>query len=75
MAKKLLDLSYLFQSQVSQVYRKEGMICSFTLLFLSSHGPASITEVAQALEHPHQTVAQHFKTLGELGIVQTRKTL
>lgn len=76
-AKKLLDLSYLIQSQVSQVYRQKGMIfpviCSSALLFLSRHGPASVTEVAKALEHPHQTVAQHFKTLGKLGIVQNQK--
>jgi DNA-binding MarR family transcriptional regulator len=76
-AKKLLDLFYLIQSQVSQVYRQKGMIfpviCSSTLLFLSRHGPASVTEVARALEHPHQTVAQHFKTLGKLGILKNQK--
>jgi len=76
-AKKLLDLAYLIQSQVTEVYRRKGMIfpviCSSTLLFLSRHGPASVTEVAKALEHPHQTVAQHFKTLSKLDIVQNRK--
>ncbi|MDG1827501.1 MAG: MarR family transcriptional regulator [Henriciella sp.] len=75
-AKKLLDLAYLILDQVSTVYTQKGMIfpviCSSTLLFLSKRKPASVTEIARALEHPHQTVAQHLKTLDKLGIVQKR---
>lgn len=76
-AKKLLDLSYLIQAQVASVYDEKGMVfpvvCSSTLLFLKLHGPASVTEVAKALEHPHQTVAQHLNTLGRLDIVEKRR--
>ncbi|GGI73806.1 hypothetical protein GCM10007973_08300 [Polymorphobacter multimanifer] len=75
-AKKLLDLAYLIQGQVTEVYAHKGMIfpvsCSSTLLCLGKRGPASVTEVARALAHPHQTVAQHLSTLGRLNIVATR---
>jgi DNA-binding MarR family transcriptional regulator len=75
-AKKLLDLAFLIQGQVTEVYAHKGMIfpvsCSSTLLFLSNRGPASVTEVARALQHPHQTVAQHIATLGKLHIIDKR---
>ncbi len=75
-AKKLLDLTFLIQSQVVKVYTRNGMVfpvsCSSTLLHLSRSGPASVTEVASALRHPHQTVAQHLATLGKLRIVEKR---
>lgn len=75
-AKKLLDLAFLIQGQVTEVYVHKGMIfpvsCSSTLLFLSRGGPASVTEVARALQHPHQTVAQHLATLGKLNIIEKR---
>lgn len=75
-AKKLLDLAYLIQAQVTEVYTHKGMIfpvsCSSTLLYLGKQGPASVTEVARALQHPHQTVAQHLSTLGKLNIVESR---
>lgn len=76
-AKKLLDLAYLIIDQVADVYVQKGMIfpviCSSTLLFLSKRGPASVTEIARVLEHPHQTIAQHLATLGKLGIVKKRQ--
>lgn len=72
-AKKLLDLAFLIQAQVTEVYVHRGMIfpvsCSSTLLFLNKCGPASVTEVARALQHPHQTVAQHLTTLSKLSII------
>lgn len=75
-AKKLLDLAFLIQSQVTKVYVRKGMVfpvsCSSTLLHLNKEGPASVTEVARALQHPHQTVAQHLATLGKLRIVERR---
>lgn len=75
-AKKLLDLAYLILDQVAQVYSQKGMIfpviCSSTLMCLSKRGPASVTEIARVLKHPHQTVAQHLKTLTRLGIVEKR---
>jgi len=75
-AKKLLDLAFLIQSQVAQIYVRKGMVfpvaCSSTLLQLSKGGPASVTEVARVLQHPHQTVAQHLVTLDKLKIVDKR---
>lgn len=75
-AKKLLDLAFLIQAQVTAVYAHKGMIfpvsCSSTLLYLGKQGPASVTEVARALQHPHQTVAQHLATLGKLNIIDKR---
>lgn len=75
-AKKLLDLAFLIQAQVTKVYARNGMVfpvsCSSTLLHLSKSGPASVTEVARALEHPHQTVAQHLATLSKLRIIGKR---
>ncbi|WP_269714036.1 MarR family winged helix-turn-helix transcriptional regulator [Caulobacter sp. NIBR2454] len=75
-AKKLLDLAFLIQSQVTQVYARKGMVfpvsCSSTLLHLSKSGPASVTEVARALQHPHQTVAQHLATLSKLRAIEKR---
>ena len=75
-AKKLLDLAFLIQAQVTKVYARNGMVfpvsCSSTLLHLSKSGPASVTEVARALEHPHQTVAQHLATLSKLHIIGKR---
>ncbi len=75
-AKKLLDLAFLIQSQVTKVYTRNGMVfpvsCSSTLLHLGRRGPASVTEVARALRHPHQTVAQHLGTLGRLGLIGKR---
>lgn len=75
-AKKLLDLAFLIQSQVVKVYVRNGMVfpvaCSSTLLHLSKSGPASVTEVARALRHPHQTVAQHLSTLSKLNVVEKR---
>lgn len=75
-AKKLLDLAFLIQGQVSKVYARNGMVfpvsCSSTLLHLSKKGPASVTEVARALEHPHQTVAQHLATLSKLHVIEKR---
>ena len=76
-AKKLLDLAYLITTQVTEVYVQKGMIfpviCSSTLLCLSTTGPASVTEIARVLHHPHQTVAQHLRTLIKLGIVEKRQ--
>ena len=75
-AKKLLDLAFLIQSQVTEVYTHKGMIfpvsCSSTLLYLGKCGPASVTEVARVLQHPHQTVAQHLATLTRLHIIDKR---
>ena len=75
-AKKLLDLAFLIQSQVTEVYVHKGMIfpvsCSSTLLYLGKFGPASVTEVARVLQHPHQTVAQHLATLSRLHIIDKR---
>lgn len=75
-AKKLLDLAFLIQSQVTKVYARNGMVfpvsCSSTLLHLSKSGPASVTEVARALQHPHQTVAQHLATLSKLNVIEKR---
>jgi len=75
-AKKLLDLSYLIQSQVTEVYARKGLIfpvsCSSTLLRIHRSGPASVTELARALAHPHQTVAQHLNTLSGLKIIERR---
>ena len=75
-AKKLLDLAFLIQAQVTKVYARNGMVfpvsCSSTLLHLSKSGPASVTEVARALEHPHQTVAQHLATLSKLQVIEKR---
>jgi DNA-binding MarR family transcriptional regulator len=72
-AKKLLDLSYLIQQQAAAVYTAKGMvfpvICSSTLLRLAAGGPGSVTDIAQVLEHPHQTIAKHLATLEKLGIV------
>ena len=78
-AKKLLDLAFLIQTQVTKVYVRKGMIfpvsCSSTLLHLSKDGPASVTEIARALKHPHQTVAQHLATLSKLGIIEKRSDI
>jgi DNA-binding MarR family transcriptional regulator len=75
-AKKLLDLAFLIQSQVTKVYARNGMVfpvsCSSTLLHLSKSRPASVTEVARSLRHPHQTVAQHLATLSKLHVIGKR---
>ena len=75
-AKKLLDLAYLIIGQAADVYVRKGMmfpvICSSTLLRLSRDGPASVTEIARDLQHPHQTIAQHLATLTKLGIAEKR---
>lgn len=75
-AKKLLDLAYLIAEQVPQVYSQKGMIfpaiCSSTLMCLNKQGSGSVTEIAHILKHPHQTVAQHLKTLSKLGIIKKR---
>lgn len=75
-AKKLLDLAFLIQAQVTEVYVHKGMIfpvsCSSTLLYLHKRGPASVTEAARVLQHPHQTVAQHLATLSKLNIIDKR---
>jgi len=72
--KKLLDLVHLIIEQVSPVYSQKGMIfpisCSSTLLNLGRNGPASVTEIAKILGHPHQTVAQHLNILTKLGLVR-----
>lgn len=73
-AKKLADLINLIVQQVTPVYGQMGMvfpvICSSTLLCLSTRGPASVTEIARLLHHPHQTVAQHLRILTGLGIIE-----
>ena len=70
-------MSYLILDQVAQVYSQKGMIfpviCSSTLLCLSKNGSASVTKIARVLKHPHQTLAQHLKTLTKLGIVKNRE--
>ncbi len=75
-AKKLLDLAYLIQGQAAEVYRARGMvfpvICSSTLLRLADAGPASVTQIAAVLEHPHQTITQHLNALIKLGIAEKR---
>ena len=75
-AKKLLDNSYLILAQVASVYRHKGMvfpvICSSTLVCLDRNGPTSVTEIAKTLGHPHQTVAQHLRTLLKLEIIEKR---
>lgn len=76
-AKKLLDLAYLIQGQAAEVYRARGMvfpvICSSTLLRLANAGPASVTQIASVLEHPHQTITQHLNALIKLGIAEKRQ--
>lgn len=75
-AKKLLDLKYLILEQAAPIYVKRGLIfpvtCSSTLLHLNNAGPSSVTEIAKALDHPHQTIAQYLCKLTKLGLVDCR---
>jgi DNA-binding MarR family transcriptional regulator len=72
--KKSLDFSYLVLAQVETVYRNKGMVfpvvTSSTLLYLSEQGSASLTEIAKALQFPHQVIAQRINSLSKLDLLE-----
>ena len=65
--KRAKDFNYLITAQAENVYRRCGIIfpvvASSTVAYLYRNGPAALADIAKALEHPHQTIAQHTESL------------
>ncbi len=72
--KQLSSLSALIQEQMTPVFAQKGIvlpvICSSTLLCLGRIAPATVTDIAKQVGHPHQSVAQHLGKLLKLGIIK-----
>lgn len=77
MGKMALDLATLIARQAEAVYEARAMafpvIVSSTLLYLVEAGPASLTEIAQGLDHSHQLVKQRVDILLKLGLIRSRR--
>jgi len=60
-------------AQVAEVYITRGIVitveCSSTLDTLYRHQPSSLSELARALNYPHQLIAQRLSKLVKLGLV------
>ncbi len=74
--KMALDLAYLIEAQAEGVYVQRDIIfpviASSTMLFMDSVESASLLEIAKALGHPHQLVAQRIKTLLNLKLLKAK---
>ncbi len=72
-AKMALDFAVLVAKQAEEVYSAKGMAfpvqVSSTLLYILRAGTASLLEIARALDHPHQLVAQRIKIMDKLGLL------
>ena len=67
LAKSVFDLHCLIQKQSEELYLLKGLdfpvVVSSTIMFLSTVNKASITQIANALNHAHQLAAQRVKIL------------
>ena len=74
--KRAKDFNYLITAQAESVYRARGIVfpvvVSSTIYYLYRNGPAAMADIAKALEHPHQTIAQHAATLTKCGLIEKR---
>lgn len=74
LGKKAADLANLITAQAEAVYRDRGMtfpvVTSSTLHYLGRNGGVSLVDIAKALEHPHQVIAQRIANLARLGLVE-----
>jgi DNA-binding MarR family transcriptional regulator len=77
MGKMALDLATLIARQAEAVYEARAMefpvIVSSALLYLAEVGPASLTEIAQGLDHSHQLVKQRVDNMLKLGLIRGRR--
>lgn len=73
LAKSVFDLHCLIQAQSDELYQQKEMdfpvSVSSTLLFLSTINSASITQIAKALNHPHQVISKRIKKLLQLELI------
>ena len=77
LAKTVFDLHMLIQAQSEALYEEREMgfpvSVSSTLLFLTHTSKASITQIAKALNHPHQVISKRIKKLLKLQLVSGTK--
>lgn len=77
LGKKALDVAQLIAAQAKPVYEAEGLeipvAASSTLLILGRRATLSQSEIATALNQPHQTVAQHIRALEKRRLVHNRR--
>ncbi|MEM8547086.1 MAG: MarR family transcriptional regulator [Pseudomonadota bacterium] len=77
LGKAAQDLLTLSSAQVAVVYEQRGLDIpvevSSTLLFLNQHERSVLTDVATALDIPHQLAAQRVAKLGRRGLIAREK--
>ena len=73
--KMALEFAMLSQKQAESVYEKEGITfpvsASSTVLYLTKVKSASLLQIARALNHSHQLIAQRLKTLSKLELIDS----
>lgn len=73
-AKMALDFALLVSRQAESVYERKGITfpvtVSSTVLYLTGVNTASLVEIARALGHPHQLIAQRLKILLKLELIK-----
>lgn len=74
LSKRVYDFHLLINKQADKVYKNKGIIfpvaTSSTVLFLSTIDSASLAQIARALDHPHQLIAQRVKALLKLELIE-----
>ena len=75
-AKMAYDFAMLVGRQAESVYQSMGIAfpvtVSSTVLYLTKVKASSLAEIARALDHPHQLIAQRLKTLLKLELIESK---
>ena len=76
LGKAAQDLLHLSSEQVAVIYARRGLVVpvevSSTLLYLSRHENAVLTDISTALDIPHQLAAQRVAKLHKLKLLEKR---
>ncbi len=74
LGRRAADFANLLTAQAEVVYRERGMIfpvvTSSTLHFISQNPNLSLADISNALEQPHQVIAQRIASLDKLNLVE-----